>query len=62
MTDGNIANSILTVHPCGEAAKASQDLGLPEGKSIAELLNDQQEKKDQNNTQENQETSDNITE
>lgn len=49
---GFFANSVLNIRSSG--VDISNDLQLPEGKSIAELLYDQQEntQKTENNTQE----------
>lgn len=49
--DSFFANSVLNIYSSG--VDVSNDLQLPEGKSIAELLYDQQEnnEKIQNNTQ-----------
>lgn len=44
MSDPNIVKSTLDVHPYGAAASVENDLNLPEGKSIAELLDEQEEK------------------
>lgn len=49
MSDPNIVKSTLDVHPCGAAASAINDLNLPEGKSIAELLDEQKEKSSEDN-------------
>lgn len=53
MSDPNIVKSTLDVHPYGAAASVENDLNLPEGKSIAELLDEQEEKspKDTEETQ-----------
>jgi hypothetical protein len=47
MSDPNIVKSTLEVHPYGAAASVENDLNLPEGKSIAELLDEQEEKPSQ---------------
>jgi hypothetical protein len=53
MSNPNIVKSTLDVHPCGSAASVENDLNLPEGKSIAELLDDQKEiTKENDETQE----------
>jgi len=39
--DFNLIDSVLTVKASGSISDISNDLDLPEGKSIAELLNDQ---------------------
>lgn len=49
MSNPNIVNSTLEVHPYGAAASAENDLNLPEGKCIAELLDDQKEKSPEDN-------------
>lgn len=41
--DINLIPSILTVKASGALADPAPDLELPEGKTIAELLNDQKE-------------------
>lgn len=40
----NFIDSILTIKASGLESQIANDLQLPEGKSIAELLNDQKEK------------------
>ena len=44
----NFIDSILTTKASGLDSQVEQDLLLPQGKSIAELLNDKEEKTDQN--------------
>ena len=48
----NIVDSILNVKASGNAANAHDDLLLPEGKSIAQLLYEE-ENKDKQESQEN---------
>jgi hypothetical protein len=48
MSDTNIVKSTLDVHPRGSAASVENDLNLPEGKSIAELLDEQKENSSEN--------------
>lgn len=45
------ANSVLNVKSSGVDQDAAKDLELPQGKSIAELLYDQEKNKDENSTQ-----------
>ena len=54
--DNNLIDSILTVNASENVTKtAQQDLDLPEGKSIADLLNDEKNiKKDSENNEENE--------
>ena len=48
--DFNFIDSILTITPAsGSLDDATKDLNLPEGKSIAELLDDQEKKFEENN-------------
>lgn len=45
----HIVGSILTVNASGVQDDVEKDLQLPDGKSIAELLDDQKEKNQENN-------------
>lgn len=57
MSDANIVKSTLEVHPCGAAASVESDLNLPEGKSIAELLDEQKENPSENSEEKETEKS-----
>lgn len=46
-----IANSVLSTKAVGSISDVSQDLSMPEGQSISELLNNEKEKENEENNQ-----------
>lgn len=56
--DINITKSILEVHPAESIADVQNDLNLPDGQSIAELINEQEQEKNTNSSKENGQTQD----
>lgn len=54
--DINITKSVLEVHPAESIADVQNDLNLPDGQSIAELINEQEQEKNTDNSKENGQT------